>query len=70
MDLDFISTCPVPYSEEDLSDESLIWKEISTLKERQNTLRKGLFQRYDNLMKELVIMKEKVANTESYQELI
>ena len=43
------------------AEESLILTELTDLKEKQNNLRRGLFQRYDMMQKELQLLKEEQA---------
>lgn len=45
---------------EPLTDEILMRQQISDLKEKQNNLRRGIFQRYDQLQKELVALREEM----------
>lgn len=40
-------------TEEPLTSENLIRKDVRELQEKQNNLRRGLFQRYDELYKEV-----------------
>ncbi|NGX36902.1 MAG: hypothetical protein K1000chlam2_00047 [Chlamydiae bacterium] len=47
--------------DEPLTQETLMWKEIHTLKERQGCLRRGLFQRHDQLKKDLKDLKDTVS---------
>jgi len=46
--------------QEPLTDEVLMRKELLDLKDKQNNLRRGLFQRFDQLQKEVVALKEEV----------
>lgn len=45
---------------EPLTDEVLMRKELHDLKEKQNNLRRGLFQRFDQLQKEVMALKEEL----------
>lgn len=42
------------------AEESLILTELTDLKEKQNNLRRGLFQRYDIMKKEIESLKEQI----------
>lgn len=42
------------------AEESLILTELTDLKEKQNNLRRGLFQRYDIMKKEIESLKEQL----------
>ena len=44
----------------DTHSETLVWKEVTDLKEKQNNLRRGLFQRYDIMKKEIGALKEEL----------
>lgn len=46
--------------EEPMTEEKLIREALSDLKDKQNNLRRGLFQRFDQLQKEVVELREKV----------
>lgn len=41
--------------------DNLLILQVIDLKEKQNNLRRGLFQRYDNMQKELADLREQVA---------
>lgn len=43
-----------------INSESLVLKEMTDLKEKQNNLRKGLFQRYDIMKKEIDSLKNEL----------
>jgi hypothetical protein len=47
------------------TSKSPLWKEVSDLKEKQNNLRRGLFQRYDIMKKELEFLKEELTQIKS-----
>lgn len=40
--------------------ESFVLREVTDLKEKQNNLRRGLFQRYDMMQKEINALKEQI----------
>ena len=39
--------------EQPVTQESVIWSEMADIKAKQNNLRRGLFQRFDELQKEI-----------------
>lgn len=39
--------------DEPVTEEKIIWMEMADLKTKQNNLRRGLFQRFDELQKEM-----------------
>lgn len=47
--------------DEPLGNDNLLILQVIELKEKQNNLRRGLFQRYDNIQKEIADLKEQVA---------
>lgn len=46
--------------EEPMTEERLLREALSDLKDKQNNLRRGLFQRFDQLHKEVIELREKV----------
>lgn len=50
------------------AEESLILTELTDLKEKQNNLRRGLFQRYDIMQKEIILLKEQVEQLKNQKE--
>ncbi|CAF24136.1 hypothetical protein [Candidatus Protochlamydia amoebophila] len=43
-----------------VEENILFWKEMHDLKETQNNLRRGFFQRYDIMNKEIQFLKEQI----------
>lgn len=43
-----------------LTEQQLLWDEVYTIKEKQNNLRRGVFQRHDKLNYELQQLREEV----------
>jgi hypothetical protein len=46
--------------QEPVTVESVIWSEMADLKSKQNNLRRGLFQRFDELQKEIDSIKSQL----------
>lgn len=51
------------------SKEAAVLKELTDLKEKQNNLRRGLFQRYDKMQKEIECLKEEILQMKQAQPL-
>jgi hypothetical protein len=45
---------------EPVTVESVIWMEMADLKSKQHNLRRGLFQRFDELQKEIEVLRTQV----------
>lgn len=43
-----------------MTEERLLREALSDLKDKQNNLRRGLFQRFDQLQKEVLELRERV----------
>jgi len=50
------------------TDKDFVLKEMTDLKEKQNNLRRGLFQRYDVIQKEIVLLKEQIEELKKQKE--
>lgn len=46
--------------EEPITEEKIIWMEIEDLKTKQNNLRRGLFGRFDELQKEIELLRNQI----------
>lgn len=46
--------------EEPVTEQSIIWLEMADLKTKQHNLRRGLFQRFDELQKEIEILRNQI----------
>ena len=45
---------------EPVTVESVIWMEMADLKSKQHNLRRGLFQRFDELQKEIEVLRTQI----------
>lgn len=46
--------------DEPMTEHKLLRDDLSALKDKQNNLRRGLFQRFDQLQKEVLDLREKM----------
>lgn len=47
--------------DEPITEEKVIWDELADLKTKQNNLRRGIFQRFDELQKETDLLRQQLA---------
>jgi|BogFormECP03_OM2_1039629.scaffolds.fasta_scaffold00001_19 hypothetical protein len=45
---------------DEITHEGMMWLELADLKTKQNNLRRGLFQRFDELQKELELLRNQL----------
>lgn len=43
-----------------LTESQMVWEELNALREKQNSMRRGLFQRHDTLHQELQKLRDEV----------
>lgn len=43
-----------------ITEENVIWNELADIKTKQNNLRRGLFQRFDEMQKEIELLREQI----------
>ncbi len=48
------------FLEEPISEQKFMWLELADLKTKQNNLRKGLFQRFEELQKEIDLLRNQI----------
>ena len=44
-----------------------VWEELTTLKMKQNNLRRGMFQRYDDILDEIACLKAEIAQLKEHK---
>jgi hypothetical protein len=47
--------------EEPVTEQKIIWMELEDLKSKQNNLRRGLFGRFDELQKEIDLLRNQIS---------
>lgn len=48
------------FLKEPISEQKFMWLELADLKTKQNNLRRGLFQRFEELQKEIDLLRNQV----------
>lgn len=54
------TTRQLTFWDKPITEDQIIWTEMADLKTRQNNLRRGIFQRFDELEKEVELLRDQL----------
>lgn len=60
------------FLDEPISEQKFMWLELADLKTKQNNLRRGLFQRFEELQKEIDLLRNQLVtmNMKNNQDIL